>query len=82
MGVIEGPSKGTIERGTEYQSNDGKRKELSVHYRVCVFSGPKGHQCKVIVGMGKRKPSATYKLKTATLWDEILVETSLTPWEW
>ena len=40
---------------------------------------PNGHQWSVIVGAGKRKPRSTYKLCTATLWDEMLVETSSTP---
>ena len=42
-------------------------------------SEPNGHQWRVIVGSGKRKPSPTYKLSAAALWDEMLVETSSTP---
>ena len=41
--------------------------------------GPRGHQCSVISGSGNRKPSFTYRLKTRTLSEEMLVETPSTP---
>ena len=46
------------------------------------FTGPNGHQCNVMVGVGNLKPNDTYRLWAAALWEEMLVQTSSTPSRW
>lgn len=64
------------------QADASVANELLVNHGSRDDGRPNGHQCNVMVGMGKRKPSVTYRLNTAILCEEMLVDTSLTPSEW